>query len=107
MPPRVGARAGLPVVRLQTQLRYSWIQLDTAVVLPGIAIDTAVVQLRPVVLLLIEFYPEFLLSLRFKPIHVRVSFVVKYVHPLLNCPSDVIAMTKTSQLCRKYIHNFR
>ena len=52
--------------------------------------NTVVVQLRPVILLLIEFYPKLPLSIRLKSLHRSCICVMKYVyHSLLNL-SDVI-----------------
>ena len=59
------------------------------------------VQLRSVVPLLVEFYPKFRLSLKFKSLYIRGSFVVKYIYPSFNHPAEFIEMPKTSQICHK------
>ena len=65
------------------------------------------VQLRPVVPLLVEFYPKFRLSVRFKFLHIWDSFVVKYIYPLFIYPTDFIEMLKTSQIYRQSHLHFR
>ena len=57
----------------------------------------ALVQLRPVAPLPVDFKPKISFDLRFKFLHVRSSFAVKYVYPLLVHPYDGIAMLKSSQ----------
>ena len=52
-------------------------------------------QLRPIVLLLVEFYSKFLLRLRFKFLHMRDLHVGKSLYPKLISPSDVIPKPKT------------
>ena len=57
------------------------------------------IQLRPVDPFLVEFYPKFQLSHRFKSLHMRSSFVIKYAYPMLIYPSEIIEMPKTSHIC--------
>ena len=56
---------------------------------------SAMVQLRPVVPLLVELYPTFQLSHRFKSLHMSGSFVLEYFYPLLIYPFEMIEMPKT------------
>ena len=59
------------------------------------------VQLRPVVLLLVEFYPKFRMRFRIKSLAAIGSFVDKYLNLSLIYPYDLIQRPETSQLCRK------
>ena len=54
------------------------------------------VQLRPVVLSLVEFYPKFRMRLRIKSLATIGSFVDKYLNLLLIYPYDLIPRPETS-----------
>ena len=70
-------------------------------------IDGTIASSGPVVLLLVEFYPKFLSGVILKSVHMRGSFAVKNVYPLLINPFDIIPMPISSQLVRKSHIKFR
>ena len=98
------------VFSVYTSIRY--LRVQYAFIPPRVFIkmfnllhDFDLAQMHPVVPLLVEFYPKFWLSLRFKFLQIRGSFTVKYVYPSLYHPSEFTEMPKTSKICRKsHIH---